>query len=71
VAELDPFESAMLQGASRALRRRAARQMRVAADGTTVGERGAIIRSGEPAIALRLASALTQLADDLEEEATP
>jgi hypothetical protein len=71
VVEPDPLRIAMLQGASRALRRRAARQMRIAADGTTVGERGAIICSGEPAIALRLAAALTQLADDLEKEATP
>jgi hypothetical protein len=71
MADPDPLQTAMLQGASRALRRRGARQMRIAADGTTVGERGATIRSGEPAIALRLAAAFTQLADDLEEEATP
>jgi hypothetical protein len=70
MADPDPLRIAMLQGASRALRRRAARQMRIAADSTTVGERGAIICSGEPAIARRLAATLTQLADDLEEEAT-
>ncbi len=71
MADPDPLWTAMLQGASRALRRRAARQTRIAADGTTVSERGAIICSGEPVIARRLAAVLTQLADDLEEEATP
>jgi hypothetical protein len=71
MADPDPLRTAMLRGASRALRRRAARQMRIAADGTTVGERGAIICSGEPVIARRLAATLNQLAHEIEEEAAP
>jgi hypothetical protein len=62
----DPLESAFLAGAITALRRRAARQARIAADGTMDGPRNAIIRQGESAVALRIAQALNELADELE-----
>jgi hypothetical protein len=71
MADADPLQTAMLRGAALALHRRADRQAKIAEAGTTAGERGAIIRSGEPAIALRLAAAFSRLADDLEEEAAP
>ena len=51
----DPIEFAFLAGAITALRRRAARQVRIAADGTTSGSRNAVIRQGESAVALRVA----------------
>ena len=57
VAEADPIESAFLAGAVAALRRRAARQARIAADGR---------QGGESAVALRIAQALNELADELE-----
>jgi hypothetical protein len=66
MSERDPFETAMLQGAASALRNRAERQAKIAADGTTIGERGAVIRRGEAAIADRLATTLSALADELE-----
>jgi hypothetical protein len=62
----DPVESGFLAGAITALRRRAARQVRIAADGTTNGLRNAVIRQGESAVALRVAQALNELADELE-----
>jgi hypothetical protein len=62
----DPIESTFLAGAITALRRRAARQARIAADGTTNGSRNAVIRQGESAVALRVAHALNELADELE-----
>ena len=71
MAEADPIESAFLAGAVTALRRRAARQARIAALGTTRGERGAIIRQGEAAIADLLEAALTEIADDLEQGGAP
>ena len=55
--EADPVESAFLAGAVAALRRRAARQARIAADGR---------QGGESAVAIRVAQALTELADELE-----
>ena len=71
MAEADPIESAFLAGAVTALRRRAARQARIAEDGTTSGERNAVIRQGESAVALRLALALNELADELEQDGAP
>jgi hypothetical protein len=62
----DPIEFAILSGASLALRRRAQRQARIAQDVTTVGDRGAIIRGGEEAIAQRIADALNELAVEFE-----
>jgi hypothetical protein len=53
----DPIESAFRAGAIAALRRRAARQARIAADGR---------QGGESAVALRIAQALNELADELE-----
>jgi hypothetical protein len=57
VAEADPIESAVMAGAVTALRRRAARQARLAADGR---------QGGESAVALRVAEALNELADEFE-----
>jgi hypothetical protein len=68
---VDDLEAAIKAGAVSALRRRGDRQARLASEGTTVCERGAVVRTGEATIAIRLAAAFTQLADDLEEEATP
>jgi hypothetical protein len=67
VAEADPIESAFLAGAITAVRRRAARQARIAADGTTNGSRNAVIRQGETAVALRVAQVLNDLADELDQ----
>jgi flagellar biosynthesis/type III secretory pathway protein FliH len=64
MGRLDPLEAAMLAGASSAPRERAERQARIAADGTTHGKRGVVIRTGEGAIAARLAEAFSQLADE-------
>lgn len=69
MAEADPIESSVRAGAVAALRRRAARQVKIAADGTTNGERGAIIRSGEAVLAVDLAVIFSQLADEIEREA--
>lgn len=64
----DPLEAAIRAGAIAALRRRAERQRRIAADWTVTGPRGEVIRSGEGAIALRIAAALDEAADELEAE---
>lgn len=56
---LDPIESAILAGALTVLRRRAARQVQIAADGR---------QGGESAVALRIAQALNELADELEQD---
>ena len=53
----DAIECAVRAGAVTALRRRAARQARIAADGR---------QGGESAVALRVAKALNELADELE-----
>jgi hypothetical protein len=63
------LEEEFLAGAIAALRRRADRQRDIAKSWTAHGERGAVIRQGEAAIALRIAGALDQAADDLEAEA--
>jgi hypothetical protein len=62
----DDIETAFRAGAVAALRRRAARQAELAADGTTASERGVIFRTGEGVLASRLAAVLTVLADELE-----
>jgi hypothetical protein len=69
--ERDPFEDAVCAGAVRALRRRAARQAAIAESWTTHGARGVIVRSGEAAIALRIAEALDQAAHEIEAEVRP
>jgi hypothetical protein len=53
-------------GAIAALRRRAQRQRKIAESWTVYSERGVIVRSGEAAIALRIAAALEAAADELE-----
>jgi hypothetical protein len=60
------LEAEFLAGAIAALRRRAARQRDIAKSWTTHSERGAVILQGEAAIALRIAAALDDAADDLE-----
>ena len=66
---MDDLEAAIMAGAATALRRRAARQAQIAANWTAVGERGALIRSGEAAIALRISTTLHFLAAEFEREA--
>jgi hypothetical protein len=63
------LEEEFFAGAIAALRRRAARQRDIAKSWTAHGERNAVIRQGEAAIALRIAEALDQTADELEAEA--
>jgi hypothetical protein len=56
-------------GAVAALRRRAARQRKRAADWTVTTESGVAIKGGEAAIAERIAAVLDQTADEFEAEA--
>ena len=56
----------IVAAAVRVLRRRAERQRKIAEQWTVRGERGAIIRSGEGAIALRIAAALDEVAAEIE-----
>ena len=65
----EPLEDAFLAGAIAALRRRAARQAKIAQSWTSRGARGVNIRTGEGAIAARLAHAFNELAAELEAEA--
>jgi hypothetical protein len=60
--ERDPLEADMMRGAALALRRRADRQAQLAEAGTTFGDRGVSMRTGEAAIADRLSAALSALA---------
>jgi hypothetical protein len=60
------LEQDIVAGAIAALRRRAARQAGIAKVGTTIGEHQAVIRSGEAAVAARLAEAFGGLAHDIE-----
>jgi hypothetical protein len=62
----DEIEAAFVAGAVSALRKRAQRQAKLAAEGTAVGDRGAVIRTGEGALAARLAVALEDAAAELE-----
>jgi hypothetical protein len=66
MADPDPFKIAILRGAVVALRRRADRQAKIAEAGTTRGDRGAPIRTGEAVLADRLAEVLSQLAAEFE-----
>jgi|HubBroStandDraft_2_1064218.scaffolds.fasta_scaffold432080_1 hypothetical protein len=63
---IDALEADILQGAITALRRRAARQRKIAADWTVTGENGVVVKAGEAAIALRIAAALDELAAEFE-----
>ena len=66
---LSEIERAIVAGAARALRAKAAVQLRKAADGTsTAGEKypDVVIRTGEAAVAGRLASAFELLAGEIE-----
>jgi hypothetical protein len=54
MSEIDPLEAELMRGAAAALRNRAKRQAKIAAEGTTFGDRGVAIRSGEAAIASTL-----------------
>ena len=64
----DEIETAMLRGAVIALRRRADRQRKRAADWTIVGPNGVRILAGEGRVAERIAAALDQAADEFEAE---
>ena len=64
--ERDPLEADMMRGAALALRRRADRQAQLAEAGTTFGDRGVSMRTGEAAIADRLSAALSALAAEFE-----
>lgn len=66
---MDDLEEAFRRGADAALRQRAERQRTIAEDWTVRGARGVIVRSGEGAIALRIAEALDQVADEFEAKA--
>ena len=66
---MDDLEEAFRRGAAAALRQRAERQRTIAEDWTVRGARGVIVRSGEGAIALRIAEALDQVADEFEAKA--
>jgi hypothetical protein len=68
-ATIDPEEAEMLRGAAVALRRRADRQEKLAKDGTAHSANGSPIRTGEAAIAVRVAATLSQLAAEFEENA--
>lgn len=61
----DSLEAELISGAVTALRRRADRQRARAADWTVTTERGVAILSGEAAVALRIAAALDEAADEL------
>jgi hypothetical protein len=70
-APVDPFESAMLSGAIRALRRRANAIRQRAAPGVTRLDRPpVVIVTSESAHALRIAKDFEAIADSLESEAT-
>ena len=61
----DELEAAFTVGAVASLRRRAARQRKLAEAWTVTTERGVAILSGEAAVALRIAAALDEAADEL------
>ena len=65
----DAIEVAIRAGTARALRKRAAAQRAIAAEGTALlGDRfpGAVLRTPEAALANNLAAGLERIADDLE-----
>ena len=61
-------DRAIMAGAVRALRRRAERQADRARAGSAVNEAGVLVRTGEAAIAARLAETLAKAAAELERE---
>ena len=63
-----PLEAEIYAGAVSAIRRRAARQAAKARDETARTESGVAIRTGEAAIASRLAEALSAIANEIERE---
>jgi hypothetical protein len=65
----DEFAADMLAGTIAALRRRADRQRKRAADWTVTGANGVRIMAGEGRIAERIAETFDQLANELEAEA--
>jgi hypothetical protein len=67
---VDELEDGFRTGAALALRRRASRQRQRATDWTVIGAKGERITSGEGAIALRIAEALDQVADEIERGGT-
>jgi hypothetical protein len=68
VTEIDPIEAALKAGAASALRARADRQAKISKDGTVYSDDGSPIRSGEGAIAARVALTLARLAAEFELE---
>ena len=66
--EVSSLESEFVAGAVSALRRRAARQAAQARAGTARVENGALVRTGDAAVASRLAEALGAIADEIERE---
>ncbi len=71
MADADLIGCAFLAGAITALRRRADRQRAIAKGWTVDGERGTVVVSGEGSIAERIAAALDQAADELEQGGAP
>jgi hypothetical protein len=64
----EAMDAAFLTGAVSALRRRAASQTAKAREGIAVTEAGIVIRTGESAIANRIAEVLAAIADEFEQE---
>jgi len=62
---MNDLDAAILAGAVAALRQRAARQAAIAQAGVVVSEGGVEIRTGEAAIADRIARALSAAADEI------
>jgi hypothetical protein len=63
---IEALEADMMLGAVTALRRRAERQRKIAADWTVRGENGVVVKAGEGVIAERIATALDELAAEFE-----
>ena len=68
---VDEIEEGIRAASVRVLRRRAQRQRDRATTWTVRGARGAIIRQGEAAIALRIALALDETAAEIEQGGAP
>lgn len=64
---IDEIEKNIIAGAVRVLRRRAVRQRERATDWTVIGANSLRITSGEGAIALRIAEALEDAANGIED----
>jgi len=63
---MNELDAEIYAGAVSALRKRAARQAAMARAGEAVTEGGVVIRTGEAAIADRIAEILAGLADEIE-----